>query len=548
MADTFKGIITADGKKRQLPYGSVLEIPVADKTLEIEGAFADSKEVGERFAKVNETTASLKEDLVDLDNWLGYPVSLINCNDFTSDTPNNFTISTTRNSISVVHENAWTTGNPILNLNLPVGDYKINVNYNGHAECLVLFVDNSYKKTLFNGDLFSIENGKSYSIIVYSDTAETITITDLSVFKTKYDGKINDIDSKITTIQFNGNQVSKRVSILENSITFVEESEKIDIKTIENKAINKDGSIITAGSTSYCISDYVDVSNDEKVSIVASANWGNCYYGFFREDKTFIDGMPSDNVSTATTISETVNVPDGAKYIVIGWVLPNEKGSVTRFVKSVAANNSLKRECLSGKTWCVIGDSLTDKNNNQAPTRYFDYLSYDSTIVNCGESGTGYLQTYNGAENYVDRVNNFVGNEGYDVISVMGGINDSGHIGSDYQLGVLGDTEPTTIYGAIYHVFNTLITKYPLAFVFAITEPVTEYRHDLNNNIDRIQDAVRDVCNWLKIPIADVNANSGLRPWIPEFMDKYYHDNTHPNSEGHKLIAKSIKSVFDYMY
>ena len=63
MADTFKGIITADGKKRQLPYGSVLETPVSDKTLEIEGAFADSKEVGERFAKVNETTDSLKEDI-----------------------------------------------------------------------------------------------------------------------------------------------------------------------------------------------------------------------------------------------------------------------------------------------------------------------------------------------------------------------------------------------------------------------------------------------------------------------------------------------------
>nr|DAK01129.1 MAG TPA: hypothetical protein [Caudoviricetes sp.] len=64
MADTFKGIITADGKKRQLPYGNVLETPVSDETLSIPGAFADSKEVGERFAKVNETTNSLKEEIV----------------------------------------------------------------------------------------------------------------------------------------------------------------------------------------------------------------------------------------------------------------------------------------------------------------------------------------------------------------------------------------------------------------------------------------------------------------------------------------------------
>ena len=63
MADTFKGIITADGKKRQLPYGSVLETPVSDETLSIQGAFADSKVVGDKFKTVNAETGLLKEDL-----------------------------------------------------------------------------------------------------------------------------------------------------------------------------------------------------------------------------------------------------------------------------------------------------------------------------------------------------------------------------------------------------------------------------------------------------------------------------------------------------
>lgn len=66
MADTFKGIITADGKKRQLPYGSVLDKPVSDETLSIPGAFADAKTVGNKFAKVNETTDSLKEDIANV--------------------------------------------------------------------------------------------------------------------------------------------------------------------------------------------------------------------------------------------------------------------------------------------------------------------------------------------------------------------------------------------------------------------------------------------------------------------------------------------------
>lgn len=63
MADTFKGIITADGKKRQLPYGSVLDKPASDETLSIQGAFADAKAVGDKFKTVKAETDSLKEDL-----------------------------------------------------------------------------------------------------------------------------------------------------------------------------------------------------------------------------------------------------------------------------------------------------------------------------------------------------------------------------------------------------------------------------------------------------------------------------------------------------
>ena len=63
MADTFRGIITADGKKRQLPYGSVLDKPASDETLSIQGTFADSKAVGDKFKEVKTETDLIKEDL-----------------------------------------------------------------------------------------------------------------------------------------------------------------------------------------------------------------------------------------------------------------------------------------------------------------------------------------------------------------------------------------------------------------------------------------------------------------------------------------------------
>lgn len=70
MADTFKGIITADGKKRQLPYENVLKTPVSDETLSIQGAFADAKAAGDKFKEVKVETDSLKEDLTKLKNEL----------------------------------------------------------------------------------------------------------------------------------------------------------------------------------------------------------------------------------------------------------------------------------------------------------------------------------------------------------------------------------------------------------------------------------------------------------------------------------------------
>lgn len=63
MADTFKGIITADGKKRQLPYENVLKTPISDETLSIRGGFADAKAAGDKFKEVKAETDSLKEDL-----------------------------------------------------------------------------------------------------------------------------------------------------------------------------------------------------------------------------------------------------------------------------------------------------------------------------------------------------------------------------------------------------------------------------------------------------------------------------------------------------
>lgn len=110
MADTFKGIITADGKKRQLPYNAVVETPVSDTTLSLEGAFADSKAVGDKFRKAKAETDLLKEDLNSLDSRMVPVVKYTNWFDHTAEVTRGYFLN-------------YTNGNPVPNANYGYSDY-----------------------------------------------------------------------------------------------------------------------------------------------------------------------------------------------------------------------------------------------------------------------------------------------------------------------------------------------------------------------------------------------------------------------------------------
>lgn len=145
MADTFKGIITADGKKRQLPYRNVIETPVSDETLSIQGAFADSKAVGDKFKETKTETDSLKEDLEDID----YIVFKDKINTLT------FTSEGTSSNIDL-------NGNTITSINATENQYR----------------------AFINTSLF--ENGKKYIIVM---NFKNNSSTDISVYSNAFSYK-----------------------------------------------------------------------------------------------------------------------------------------------------------------------------------------------------------------------------------------------------------------------------------------------------------------------------------------------------------------------
>lgn len=60
MADTFKGIVTSDGKRRQMLYSHLLGIPESDVSLEISGGFADAKIVGDQLKYIRQQIADIQ--------------------------------------------------------------------------------------------------------------------------------------------------------------------------------------------------------------------------------------------------------------------------------------------------------------------------------------------------------------------------------------------------------------------------------------------------------------------------------------------------------
>lgn len=60
MVDTFKGIVTSDGKRRQMLYSYLLGIPESDTSLEISGGFADAKVVGDALERIRQQIADIQ--------------------------------------------------------------------------------------------------------------------------------------------------------------------------------------------------------------------------------------------------------------------------------------------------------------------------------------------------------------------------------------------------------------------------------------------------------------------------------------------------------
>lgn len=200
MADTFKGIITADGKKRQLPYENVLKTPISDETLSIRGGFADAKAAGDKFKEVKAETDSLKEDLGGLNESiftvkgkenLSWIIGAVNKADGIS-------VSHTKRIRSILFQ----ADGGIVDIN---GDYQIAVAvYSGNNL-------NTFEKYIdFSTLAYRFEKGKYYVIVIKANPEVDFSDSDINDVLTHISIRFWNGDTKIESIEKKNDNLKKK--------------------------------------------------------------------------------------------------------------------------------------------------------------------------------------------------------------------------------------------------------------------------------------------------------------------------------------------------
>lgn len=193
--------------------------------------------------------------------------------------------------------------------------------------------------------------------------------------------------------------------------------------------------------------------------------------------------------------------------------LTNDKTSTSNnddITETSSINNEIDFTQLS---YIAFGDSITYGYNEKVGN------AYENNYPNLVKRTLGLNNVYNygipsatlGTNNYgvsciSDNIISF--NEEYDIISVMGGIND---YTKNVPLGTINDNTNSTIYGALNVICKTLISKYKNSFIFLITpyKCVTDLgtykeNNQLGYNLVDVTNAIIEVGNKYDLPVLDL--------------------------------------------
>ena len=290
-------------------------------------------------------------------------------------------------------------------------------------------------------------------------------------------------------------------------------------------------------------------------------------FDFYDASKTFMGKAsfgPSHGTSRTIHIGTTFSGLLGACYVrpeqISSDPVQIELGQTVTAFEEYVPNSKRVSEIVSegrmdGKTWMVIGDSLTDPTTLGAGVKiYANYVADKTglTVINKGVGGTGYWRGTDVNKAFYQRIAAFT-DPAPDIITFFGSFND---LGTDSRgihgadiLGTASDNTADTVGGCINLTLDAAISYAPDALL-GIIAPTEWQGYYYDTNSRAYVQLLKDIANYRGIPFLNLYTSSNLRPNKSAFRTTYYlnADGTHPNTLGHKRFAGLVEQFIKGIY
>lgn len=486
----------------------------------------------------------LKNTIDGIKNWIGYPTNLFDARQLTISNTKNWSIdSATKTSVTITHKTTYSTGNPNVILDLPSGDYIFSANYTNLETPFSLSSDGSWVKALTDGTEFTIDSTKTNKIYFSNSIIGTYTITDISIVVKEQNGKIQTIEDDIDQLSATTGVLSAEVDDLKDGFADISKPviDKLTGKETVNQTIKRNGSPIAAGANTYRVLKF-PVTAGKTYWLTASANYRSLLWCFYDNDDNIIQlGTETANDVTFTSVTDQeVIAPKGATYIRITYNTTIKQG-VCKTQTGYMLDGQWK-----GKKWVCIGDSLTAENSKTAK-HYFDYVAEETgiTTINMGDSGSGYAREQDVGTAFYQRIQNCPTDA--DVVTIFGSFND---LDTGLPIGSVDDTGTDTLAGCINTTIDNLQAIIPLVNLGIVAPtPWDTTQPSTSGQAFNYVEMLKAICERRSIPFLDLWRESNLRPWNADFRALAYSKDdgggTHPDENGHKIIAPRFKSFLE---
>lgn len=309
---------------------------------------------------------------------------------------------------------------------------------------------------------------------------------------------------------------------------------------ISPKILNGTTGAITNGTNEIQrVTDYISVDPDTWYMITTEANYERGLYAWYDSNQTFISGAIANEGSSYTHLyCERVKSPSNAAYIVIGFIFQNPYPFPALFKGVSTSIYPSKR--WAGKTWALIGDSLT-ASYVYTGAHYYEYISAATgiSIANHAVSGEGYT------DGFVTQSLQISASD--DIVTIFGSGNDAS---SGLPLGVPSDTGTSTIAGYINTVIDNVYSINPVIQLGIITP--TPWKNNMPYDDGWMEDyanLITTICKLRSIPCLDLYHCTGLDTNSTYVQAQAYSRDggnaTHLNEIGQKHIAPRIQTFLE---